>query len=120
MVRHWAKMSKEFPSRVLDKVILRLPDGMRDRLAEAATANNRSMNAEAVSRLEKSFDADQKQLIGEIGRLRPDGTHFIDEVALAELVDKRLLDFQEKLFDALEKRFDASKRSPGILKSPKA
>ena len=41
--------------RSSDKFMLRFPDGMRDRIAEAAKANNRSMNAEIVSRLEDSF-----------------------------------------------------------------
>ena len=35
-----------------DKFMLRLPDGMRDRIKAAAEANNRSMNAEVVSALE--------------------------------------------------------------------
>lgn len=39
-----------------DKYIVRFPDGMRARIAEAAKANNRSMNSEIVSRLEASFD----------------------------------------------------------------
>lgn len=38
------------------KFIVRLPDGMRDRIAEAARANGRSMNAEIVHRLEQSFE----------------------------------------------------------------
>lgn len=45
------------PSHVADKYIVRLPDGMRDRIADAAKANNRSMNAEIVARLERSFSA---------------------------------------------------------------
>lgn len=32
-----------------------MPDGLRDRIADAAKANNRSMNAEIVARLEQSF-----------------------------------------------------------------
>lgn len=39
-----------------DKYIVRFPDGMRDRIAEAAKQNNRSMNAEVVARLQASFD----------------------------------------------------------------
>lgn len=35
----------------LDKYILRLPDGLRDDIKSAAKANNRSMNAEIISRL---------------------------------------------------------------------
>ncbi len=34
-----------------DKFVVRLPDGMRDELKAAARENNRSMNAEIVSRL---------------------------------------------------------------------
>lgn len=49
-------MSKPaYPSDQQDKFMLRLPDGMRDRIKAAAERNNRSMNAEIVSRLEQSF-----------------------------------------------------------------
>lgn len=41
------------PGRGSDQFPLRLPDGMRDRLKQAAAANNRSMNAEIVSMLER-------------------------------------------------------------------
>jgi Arc-like DNA binding domain len=47
-------MARKFPSQELDKFILRLPDGMRDEIAAAAKANNRSMNAEIVLRLQNS------------------------------------------------------------------
>ena len=36
---------------------LRLPSGLKDQIDQAAGANNRSLNAEIVSRLERSFDA---------------------------------------------------------------
>jgi plasmid stability protein len=49
-------MVQETESRWLEKVIVRLPDGMRDRLKKAAADNNRSMNAEIVDRLEDSFE----------------------------------------------------------------
>lgn len=39
-----------------DKFMLRFPDGMRERVAEAAKAAGRSMNAEIVQRLEQSFE----------------------------------------------------------------
>lgn len=44
-----------FPSDTADKVLVRMPDGMRDQLKEAAKTNNRTMNAEIVARLEQSF-----------------------------------------------------------------
>lgn len=36
--------------------MLRLPEGMRERVKDAATKNNRSMNAEIVARLEASLE----------------------------------------------------------------
>lgn len=49
-------MSKELPpSRTAEQFVVRFPDGMRDRIAEAAKSSNRSMNAEIVARLEQSF-----------------------------------------------------------------
>lgn len=46
------------PSQSQDKFIVRLPDGMRDRIKAEAEANNRSMNAEIVARLETSLERD--------------------------------------------------------------
>lgn len=48
------------PSRSADQFVVRLPDGMRDRIADAAKANNRSMNAEIVARLQDSFRDDSR------------------------------------------------------------
>ncbi|MFD9897493.1 Arc family DNA-binding protein [Mesorhizobium sp. NPDC059025] len=56
-------MVQESESRSLDKVIVRLPDGMRERLKKAAEANNRSMNAEIVARLETGL-LDEDYLTG--------------------------------------------------------
>lgn len=50
-------MTTKPPSRTAEQFVLRLPDGMRARIAEVAKANGRSMNAEIVARLEKSFSA---------------------------------------------------------------
>lgn len=41
--------------RESDKFMLRLPDGMRDRLKSLAATNGRSLNAEIVQRLEASL-----------------------------------------------------------------
>jgi len=43
------------PSDLADKFMLRLPDGMRGRISEAAKANNRSMNSEIVATLEEKY-----------------------------------------------------------------
>ena len=44
-----------------DRFQLRLPDGMRDQLAEAATANGRSLNGEVIHRLAQSLERDGRQ-----------------------------------------------------------
>lgn len=54
-------MAQDSESRALDKVIVRLPDGMRDRLKAQAEANKRSMNAEIVARLAVTLDADERR-----------------------------------------------------------
>lgn len=46
------------PSKQLDQFVVRLPDGMRDRIKAAAEHNNRSMNAEIVMALEYWLEAD--------------------------------------------------------------
>ena len=43
--------------QLADKYVLRMPDGMRDRITELAKANNRSMNAEIVLMLQQAMDA---------------------------------------------------------------
>lgn len=53
-------MSK-LPIQPQDKYVLRLPDGMRDRIKLAADKNNRSMNAEIISRIEFSFAKEEEQ-----------------------------------------------------------
>lgn len=40
-----------------DKFIIRLPDGLRERIRTAADKNHRSMNAEVVSLLEENYPA---------------------------------------------------------------
>lgn len=42
-------------SRDADKFVIRLPDGLRERIAERAAENGRSMNSEMVRMLEQSL-----------------------------------------------------------------
>lgn len=53
------KPKKEKPmtnSRNADKFVVRMPDGMRERIAEVAKENHRSMNAEIIKRLDDSMN----------------------------------------------------------------
>ena len=43
--------------QLADKYVLRMPDGMRDKITELAKANNRSMNAEIVLILQQALDS---------------------------------------------------------------
>ncbi|NEJ20083.1 Arc family DNA-binding protein [Rhizobium leguminosarum] len=42
-----------------DRYIVRMPDGMRDRIKEEAALNRRSMNAEIIYQLSRVYGADQ-------------------------------------------------------------
>jgi hypothetical protein len=54
---------KLYPSEQQDRFIVRLPNGMRDKIGVAARANKRSMNAEIVNRLEASFSSAGEPLL---------------------------------------------------------
>lgn len=47
-------------SRTADKFVLRLPQGMRERVADVAREAHRSMNSEIIARLEQSLCATAK------------------------------------------------------------
>lgn len=44
-----------YPSDNVDKLLLRFPEGLRDRIKATAEANKRSMNAEIIAALEQVF-----------------------------------------------------------------
>jgi len=44
-----------YSSRTADKFVVRLPDGMRDRVYQVAKNHHRSMNSEIIARLEQSL-----------------------------------------------------------------
>eukprot|EP01037_Dinobryon_pediforme_P020634 gene20634-21308_t len=45
-----------YPSDLVDKTLLRFPDGLGEKLRAAAAENKRSLNSEIVARLEQSFE----------------------------------------------------------------
>lgn len=61
---------------------IRLPSGLKEKIAESALANGRSQNAEIVARLEASFDPD-KTLLPEISDETAERlmVRFIDKLA---------------------------------------
>ena len=71
-------MSSDYQSRKLDKFVVRFPDGMREKLGEAARSNKRTMNAEIVHRLEDSFSQASDALDGDT--VTPDMAKMIAEL----------------------------------------
>jgi hypothetical protein len=47
-----------------DKYVLRLPEGMRDRIRKVAEVNRRSMNSEIVYTLEQALPSAQEETAG--------------------------------------------------------
>lgn len=100
---------------------LRMQPGLKNQIEEAAKANNRSMNAEIVARLEgyenliRELEKREEQLFHdrvELLRLRPQIEQLELKLADLEAVNARLLDAQSELtmdgFQALLKQFEAT------------
>lgn len=51
------KKEAKYPSQLAERFQIRLPDGLRDRIRDEASQNNRSMNAEIVAALEEKYPA---------------------------------------------------------------
>lgn len=91
-------MRKPYPSEEQDRFMVRLPDGMRERISEEAEKNRRTMNAEIVARLEKSFEAKDQS-----GQARPvvptpkheERLHAVESAVLSAL--DQLSQIREKL-----------------------
>jgi len=94
-------MTKAPPVRSMEKFMLRLPDGMRRRIASKAAANNRSMNAEIVSRLEASFENEDEAGV-------PD---FVTPAAIEAIFETRRL-----LSDFIQ----STKNNLGVIPNPAA
>lgn len=58
-------MAQTFPSREANKFIVRMPDGMRGRIAASAKRNHRSMNSEIVHHLAQAFGGAEKAVAGD-------------------------------------------------------
>lgn len=53
-------MTDQGPSRFLDKIIIRLPDGMKERIRKVAEAHGRSVNAELRMLFERTYQPEAK------------------------------------------------------------
>ena len=83
-------MSSNDQHQFKDRYMLRLPDGMRDRIKAAAEANSRSMNSEIVATLEEKYPApiDIKKFVDDfMSRMPDDHPAFQSEEALNAFVE---------------------------------
>lgn len=73
-----------YPSEMQDRFIVRLPDGMRDKIAELAKQNSRSMNAEIVARLERSLypASDEESAMAAIRTLMEHGKKYEMDISI--------------------------------------
>jgi plasmid stability protein len=83
---------KPYPSEQQDRLIIRFPDGMRDRIAALAKANGRSMNAEIISMIEASFRRTERPTDEEP---KSDLAHEIRE--LRGVIEKLQTEFEEMM-----------------------
>lgn len=60
-----------YSSRTADKFVVRLPEGMREKLAEVARNRHRSMNSEIISRLSASLESDGEGVAVEVNEETP-------------------------------------------------
>lgn len=75
----------EKPIQPQDKYVLRMPDGLRDRIKRVAEENGRSMNAEMIARLEESLEQD------DLGKISKEDVEHALAVARGAEANERLL-----------------------------
>jgi plasmid stability protein len=91
-------MSYSAPSRSLDKIILRLPEGMREQLQARAVTNGRSMNAEAVAILRASLTGvDDAGVVA----MKEEASRLTLEIEAAHRLAQSLSDRRSKVLAAL-------------------
>lgn len=89
-----------FPSDQQDKFMLRLPDGMREKIKVAAEANKRSMNAEIVARLEATFRVKSAMLQSEI--INPTKPLDLNDKEEAARVYRKALEHLERMLSEVK------------------
>jgi hypothetical protein len=96
--RYEISMVQKSPSRDMDKVIVRLPDGMRDRIKRTAEANNRSMNAEIVATLEEKYPAPKRRTTQARLALAQEALAGYEGIDPSSLSEEEKLDFSRLSF----------------------
>ncbi|WP_252091361.1 Arc family DNA-binding protein [Pseudomonas sp. MWU13-3659] len=96
-------------SRTADKFVVRLPDGMRERVAEVARQNHRSMNSEIIERLEQTLLSDKHD---DDGQMISAHDHMKAELVRAYKIIDRLLQNAVPTQDDIQEVLYLVRRSP--------
>jgi lipase chaperone LimK len=102
-----------YPSEKQDRLIVRFPDGMRDQIARLAKANNRSMNAEVLSYVERCLASngsapnavvppENAELLEEMRRQRAEMNKVADLAAETAAIGFNLAEENKVKIEALE------------------
>lgn len=107
-----------YPSDVADKVLVRMPDGMRDRLKELGKVNKRTLNAEIIARLEASMSQQPQVQTGLLPQFQMvnSGVQLADTAAKLVLIEKpdvKSADSFELLIKTLEATLKVGQVAPG-------
>ena len=100
-------MSESENRTLQDKFMLRLPDGMRERIKAVAEANNRSMNSEIVATLEEKYPAPRGQTLSEVWKrleaMREAAGDDPEKLKAAQVFENRVANILKEAIEAAEK-----------------
>jgi len=85
-----AMSKKPYPSQTQERFIVRMPDGLRDRIAMAAKESGRSMNSEIVRALEAEFPEEPSidEIASDLSKSVEFVRRFPSKLALKALADR--------------------------------
>ncbi|MCX8675886.1 Arc family DNA-binding protein [Gilliamella sp. B3023] len=100
-------MEKKFPSQLQDKFTVRFPEGMRDKIAELAKKNGRSMNNEIIAALDdhiskKLLDSNSEKLINSLSFVSMDSKNehpieYKGALEILKMLDEKTNEYRSKL-----------------------
>lgn len=103
-------MEKKFPSQLQDKFTVRFPEGMRDKIAELAKKNGRSMNNEIIAALDDHIsknllDNNSEKLINSLSFTSWDSKNehpieYKGALEVLKLLDEQTNEFRRKLLNS--------------------
>jgi len=109
-------MAQETRSRYLDKIVVRLPDGLKERIKASADVNKRSTNQELVSTLEAAYPEPDPQelaasmidLMNKLFEIRSNSGATREEATRIKRAYNQLISVGKELGSLEDEDFDAN------------